>query len=159
LPHLVYQLTHVAFLLFPVLLFTGFISVLTLGFLIFLFLLHRLYIHMLEATSTEDGIEPSYEKISHGLSAWVDETGSRVDLSLLQRENIAQLAQALSEKARYQPSDKDLEEKPDIASPFLATIYRQPSEPPQSYKRTSDEPGTAHMPLVDEDNEQTPRSK
>jgi hypothetical protein len=65
--------------LLPVLLFTLITSTLITSFLLFLFLAHRLYLHLTVAVKHD----PSVEHFSAGVKSWADETKARVDLTSL----------------------------------------------------------------------------
>jgi hypothetical protein len=84
-------LTPVASILLPVLLFTTILSASCLAFLLCLFLLHRLYLHLtisLSSSTIYDGspngdvgrYEYNYANVSRGVQGWIDETKGRVGL-------------------------------------------------------------------------------
>lgn len=64
-------------ILLPILAITTILSVLTLSFLLGLFVIHRLYLHLSSATSNEWSIEA----VGEGLKGWVEEVGEKVGLN------------------------------------------------------------------------------
>jgi len=80
--------------LLPILFFTCLVSLSILSFLLSLFLVHRLYLHLATSTKTADGHQTDYAHLSKGVRAWIGETSGRLpevglDLSSI---NLASLA-------------------------------------------------------------------
>lgn len=82
-----------ASILLPVLLLTLITSTCILSFLLFLFLAHRLYLHLTIAAKTDSG-EVKVEHLTQGVKNWADETKGRVDLGLKGRVRWADLGGA-----------------------------------------------------------------
>ncbi|KIR26980.1 hypothetical protein I309_04147 [Cryptococcus deuterogattii LA55] len=76
IPIIIFTTLQVAILL-PILAITTILSVLTLSFLLGLFVIHRLYLHLSSATSNEWSIEA----VGEGLKGWVEEVGEKVGLN------------------------------------------------------------------------------
>lgn len=64
-------------ILLPILAITTILSALTLSFLLGLFVIHRLYLHLSSATSNEWSIEA----VGEGFKGWVEEVGEKVGLN------------------------------------------------------------------------------
>lgn len=64
-------------ILLPILAITTILSALTLSFLLGLFVIHRLYLHLSSATSNEWSIET----VGEGFKGWVEEVGEKVGLN------------------------------------------------------------------------------
>jgi hypothetical protein len=67
-----------ATLLLPVLVFTTFLSVLSLGFLLSLFFIHRLYLNVKSVTPT--GTSPDFSHLTAGTKSFIAETKARIGL-------------------------------------------------------------------------------
>jgi hypothetical protein len=85
-------------ILLPILLFTATVSACILSFLLSLFLLHRLYLHLSISLSSGDTLDPNsptststspekhqpyhldYANVSRGVQSWLEETKGRVGL-------------------------------------------------------------------------------
>ncbi|KAK4689284.1 hypothetical protein P7C73_g828, partial [Tremellales sp. Uapishka_1] len=68
-------------ILLPILIFTTFLSLCTLTFLLGLFLLHRLYLHVSASVSNSDE-QADVAALSTGVKTWLEETKSRVNVSV-----------------------------------------------------------------------------
>ncbi|ADV21673.1 hypothetical protein I305_03364 [Cryptococcus gattii E566] len=76
IPIIIFTSLQVAILL-PILAITTILSALTLSFLLGLFVIHRLYLHLSSATSNEWSIEA----VGEGFKGWVEEVGEKVGLN------------------------------------------------------------------------------